>query len=68
MASLETVDVGKPLREAEIDVADAARVFEYHAELLESGTLDDTRPALDSNDFTMRVLQVPLGVVALVTA
>lgn len=68
LVRLETLDVGKPLREAEIDVADAARVFEYHAELIESGALDDTRPALDSNDFTMRVRQVPLGVVALVTA
>ncbi len=68
LARLETLDVGKPLREAEIDVADAARVFEYHAELLERGALDETSPALDSADFTMRVRQVPLGVVALVTA
>jgi betaine-aldehyde dehydrogenase len=68
LARLETQDVGKPLREAEIDVADAARVFEYHAELLEAGALNDTQPALDSTDFTMRVRQVPLGAVALITA
>jgi betaine-aldehyde dehydrogenase len=68
LARLETLDVGKPLREAEMDVADAARVFEYHAELLEAGALHDTQPALDSGDFTMRVRQVPMGVVALITA
>lgn len=68
LARLETQDVGKPLREAEIDVADAARVFEYHAELLEHGVLADTYPRLDSDDFTMRVRRVPLGVVALITA
>jgi betaine-aldehyde dehydrogenase len=68
LARLETQDVGKPLREAEIDVADAARVFEYHAELLEQGVLDDALPVLDSSDYTMRVRRVPLGVVALITA
>jgi betaine-aldehyde dehydrogenase len=68
LARLETLDVGKPLRESEIDVADAARVFEYHAELLEGGALEDEHPGLDVVDYRMRIRRVPIGVVALVTA
>ena len=37
-----------PLREAELDVADAARVFYYHAKLLVHCPLADQHPPLDS--------------------
>jgi betaine-aldehyde dehydrogenase len=58
-ASIETLDCGKPLREAEYDVADAANCFRYYAGLAtkpHGQTFDVPAP---SQSFTVRE---PIGV------
>jgi acyl-CoA reductase-like NAD-dependent aldehyde dehydrogenase len=60
LARLESLDTGKPLREARVDVAVAVRYFEYFAGASEHGG-GDTIP-LGSNAFAWTMRQ-PYGVV-----
>lgn len=68
IALLEVRDNGKPLPEAEWDVADAAFCFDYYADLAEN---DAARPPeeVDVGDsrFHSKILREPLGVVAAIT-
>jgi betaine-aldehyde dehydrogenase len=64
LARLEVLDNGKPLPEADWDIADAAGCFEFYAELAEE--LDSTASqeiALPDARFTTRVVGEPVGVV-----
>jgi aldehyde dehydrogenase (NAD+)/betaine-aldehyde dehydrogenase len=61
LARLETLDTGKPLRQARADAATAARYFEFYANAVES-LYGDTIPALaDGFAYTLRE---PFGVTA----
>ncbi len=61
LARLETLDTGKPLRQARADTATAARYFEFYANAVES-LYGDTIPALaDGFAYTVRE---PFGVTA----
>jgi betaine-aldehyde dehydrogenase len=68
IALLEVRDNGKPLPEAELDVADAAFCFDYYADLAEDQA---QRPpeVVDVGDsrFHARIRREPLGVVAAIT-
>lgn len=63
LARLEVVDNGKPLPEAEWDIADAAGCFDYYAQLAEE--LDnnpvETIPLADAR-FSSKAVREPLGV------
>jgi betaine-aldehyde dehydrogenase len=64
LARLEVLDNGKPLPEAEWDIADAAGCFEFYADLAEE--LDAAAPeslAIPDDRFTAKVVREPLGVV-----
>jgi betaine-aldehyde dehydrogenase len=74
LARVETMDMGKPIDEAEWDLDDVAGCFDYYAGLAEArfcgGGGDE--PAGDPVDvgmeeFSVRVHREPLGVVGLVT-
>ncbi len=61
LARLETLDTGKPLRQARADTATAARYFEFYANAVEA-LYGDTIPALaDGFAYTVRE---PFGVTA----
>ncbi|MFC3075930.1 aldehyde dehydrogenase family protein [Shinella pollutisoli] len=63
IARLETIDNGKPLPEADWDVADAAGCFDFYASLAEQ--LDDDPEetiALADDRFTSRAVKEPIGV------
>jgi aldehyde dehydrogenase (NAD+) len=61
LARLETLDTGKPLRQARADAATAARYFEFYANAVES-LYGETIPALaDGFAYTLRE---PFGVTA----
>jgi len=65
LSRLEVLDNGKPLPEADWDVADAAGCFEFYAELaqgLEARPSDSI--AVPDGRFTCKVVREPLGVVA----
>jgi len=68
LARLETLDNGKPLPEAEWDIADMSGTFDYYADMAEAS--DTTPPeviALADERFTAEVVKEPLGVVAAIT-
>ncbi|PRW59376.1 betaine aldehyde dehydrogenase isoform A [Chlorella sorokiniana] len=68
LARLETLDMGKPIAEADWDMDDVAGCFEYYGGLAEQ--LDGRQyEAVDlgSDDFNCRLRREPLGVVALIT-
>lgn len=68
LARLETLDMGKPVAEAEWDMDDVAGCFEYYAGLAEG--LDGRQGEavdLGSDDFECRLRREALGVVALIT-
>jgi betaine-aldehyde dehydrogenase len=79
LARIETMDMGKPIDEAEWDLDDVAGCFDYYAGLAEerfcsgaSGDANKTDPPAASIDvgmeeFAVRVFREPLGVVGLVT-
>lgn len=63
IARLETIDNGKPIPEAEWDIADAAGCFDFYADLAEEL---DRKPAeaisLADGRFTSKAVREPLGV------
>jgi betaine-aldehyde dehydrogenase len=64
LARIEVIDNGKPLPEAEWDLADAAGCFEYYANLAEE--LDGKTESIRLPDarFTAKVMREPVGVAA----
>ncbi|RDU95236.1 aldehyde dehydrogenase family protein [Trinickia dinghuensis] len=67
LAALQSLNNGKPLAEAQVDIADVAATFEYYAGLAEQ--LDDTgevEVALPSADHRAVIRREPAGVVALI--
>ncbi|KAK9826672.1 hypothetical protein WJX74_009150 [Apatococcus lobatus] len=68
LAKLETLDMGKPIQEAEWDLDDAAGCFEYYADLAERLDKKQWSPVdVGTEDFKTEIRQEPLGVVALIT-
>jgi betaine-aldehyde dehydrogenase len=64
LARLEVLDNGKPLPEADWDVADAAGCFEFYAELAEEfDSISSREIVLPDERFTARAVREPLGVV-----
>ena len=64
LARLEVLDNGKPLPEADWDVADAAGCFEFYAELAEEfDSTSSQEIVLPDARFTARAVREPLGVV-----
>jgi betaine-aldehyde dehydrogenase len=64
LVRLQSLNSGKPLAEARMDVADAAACFEYYAALAEGG--GDTHVPLPTADYLARVRREPYGVVGLI--
>ncbi|WP_324765394.1 aldehyde dehydrogenase family protein (plasmid) [Sinorhizobium meliloti] len=63
IARLEVIDNGKPLPEADWDVADAAGCFDFYAGLAEQLDNDPEEPiALADVRFTSRAVREPIGV------
>jgi betaine-aldehyde dehydrogenase len=62
LARLEVIDNGKPLPEAEWDVADAAGCFDHYAGLAEGLDGEAEVLALGDARFTSRVVREPIGV------
>ncbi|XVE57070.1 hypothetical protein DITRI_Ditri04bG0062300 [Diplodiscus trichospermus] len=67
LAKLETVDCGKPLKEAEGDMEDVAGCFKYYADLAEGLDAKQNTPiTLAMKAFKSYVIKEPIGVVDLV--
>jgi len=67
LAALQSLNNGKPLAEAEIDIADVVATFGYYAEL--AAQLDETgetEVAIPSADHRAVIRREPAGVVALI--
>ena len=63
IARLETIDNGKPIPEAEWDIADAAGCFDFYADLAEDLDRNPAEAiALADGRFTSRAVREPLGV------
>jgi betaine-aldehyde dehydrogenase len=63
LARLEVLDNGKPLPEADWDIADAAGCFEFYATLAEELDSNNGEPIpLGDPRFTSKVVREPLGV------
>jgi betaine-aldehyde dehydrogenase len=63
LARLEVLDNGKPLAEADWDIADAAGCFEFYATLAEELDSNNGEPIpLGDSRFTSKVVREPLGV------
>lgn len=62
LARLEVMDNGKPLPEAEWDLADAAGCFDYYAGLAEELDGEVEHIALADGRFTSKAVREPLGV------
>jgi betaine-aldehyde dehydrogenase len=63
LARLEVIDNGKPLPEAEWDIADAAGCFDFYAGLAEELDVKKEEPiALADARFTSKAVREPLGV------
>ncbi|KAK9865472.1 hypothetical protein WJX84_008164 [Apatococcus fuscideae] len=68
LAKLETLDMGKPIQEAEWDLDDAAGCFEYYADLAEKLDKKQWSPVdVGMDEFKTEIRQEPLGVIALIT-
>lgn len=67
LAALEVLDNGKPLAEAQWDVADAIGCFEFYAGLAEQLEPDGTPLALPDERFSCYTRREPVGVAGLVT-
>jgi betaine-aldehyde dehydrogenase len=65
LAKLQSLNNGKPLAEARIDVGDVAATFHYYADLVERQTFEQT-VELPSDDFSARIRREPCGVVGLI--
>lgn len=64
LATIQTVDVGKPLHESLAQVSGAAQVFRYYAALVE--TMESAVPAARGDYFAFTTYE-PVGVVAAIT-
>ncbi|WP_233856186.1 aldehyde dehydrogenase family protein [Paraburkholderia sp. HD33-4] len=67
LAALQSLNNGKPLAEAEIDIGDVVATFDYYAEL--AGQLDETGEAevvIPSADHRAVIRREPAGVAALI--
>ena len=62
LARLEVLDNGKPLPEAEWDLADAAGCFDFYAGLAEGLEDEVEQIALSDDRFTARAVREPVGV------
>ncbi len=62
LARIETRDNGKPLPEAEWDLADAAGCFDFYADLAEELDGDVEEIALADSRFSAKAVREPLGV------
>lgn len=68
LARWETMDMGKPIDEAEWDLDDVASCFDYYAGLAEKlDERQDTPIDVGMEEFSVKVRREPLGVVGLVT-
>ncbi|KAK4735368.1 hypothetical protein R3W88_009629 [Solanum pinnatisectum] len=68
LATLETIDNGKPWFEAASDIDDVVACFEYYADLAEAlDSKKKTEVKLHLDSFKTHVLREPLGVVGLIT-
>jgi betaine-aldehyde dehydrogenase len=64
LAGLETLDNGKPLAEARVDIQDAVGCFRYYADLAEClDAQGDERVVVPDARFDSRVRRYPVGVV-----
>ncbi|WP_271411418.1 aldehyde dehydrogenase family protein [Pseudomonas sp. Q1-7] len=67
LIQLQSLNNGKPLFEAAIDVDDVVGTFEYYAGLAEGLDAQQDRPVeLPSEDFAARLRREPVGVVGLI--
>ncbi|HEU0201655.1 MAG TPA: aldehyde dehydrogenase family protein [Burkholderiaceae bacterium] len=64
LVRLQSLNNGKPVAEARIDVADVASCFEYYATLAETST--EANVPLPTADYVARVRREPYGVVGLI--
>jgi len=64
LAQLEVQDNGKPLPEAEWDIADAAGCFDFYADLAEQLDGEDETIQLADARFTAKAVREPVGVAA----
>ncbi len=64
---LEVLDNGKPLTEAQWDVADAIGCFRFYADMAETLNTDGTPLELPDERFTCHTVREPIGVAGLVT-
>jgi betaine-aldehyde dehydrogenase len=62
LAKLEVIDNGKPLPEAEWDLADAAGCFDFYVDLAEELDGEVEEVALGDARFTSKAVREPLGV------
>ncbi|XP_057950761.1 aminoaldehyde dehydrogenase 2, peroxisomal [Malania oleifera] len=68
LATLESLDSGKPMDEAAWDMDDVASCFEYYADLAEGLDAKQKAPvSLPMETFKSYVLKEPIGVVGLIT-
>lgn len=63
-ARMETIQTGKPIREALQDVMDAAKCFEFYGELADK-TFGEV-PAIEDQDTLALVFREPLGVIGII--
>ncbi|MEM5423375.1 aldehyde dehydrogenase family protein [Paraburkholderia ferrariae] len=67
LAVLQSLNNGKPLEEARIDVSDVIATFEYYAGLAEQlDAIGESGVAIPSDDYQASVRREPAGVVALI--
>ncbi|MDH4559424.1 aldehyde dehydrogenase family protein [Pseudomonas sp. BN411] len=67
LVQLQSLNNGKPLFEAAIDVDDVIGTFEYYASLAEGLDAQQDRPVeLPTEDFAARLRREPIGVVGLI--
>jgi betaine-aldehyde dehydrogenase len=67
LATLESIDEGKPLRESLSDIGDAAGLARHLADLIEITDMEDVVVDNGTAEFKTSVLTEPLGVVAAIT-
>lgn len=71
LALMETLDNGKPLREAKADISDVADCFRYYAKLaltVNPADKDGSQIELPSSQFVSVVRNEPVGVCALISS
>ncbi|HKU00576.1 MAG TPA: aldehyde dehydrogenase family protein [Paraburkholderia sp.] len=67
LASLQSLNNGKPQAEAQIDVDDVVATFDYYAQLAEQlDRTGESAVAIPSSDYQAQIRREPAGVVALI--